>query len=77
MPCCCLCTHTATGKPLDPSYEEIAMYYARLIGYLKNGHMTDERGTVHRMPAGLAIGETVILLHPPLPLVGVSIETMR
>ena len=25
----------------------------------------------------LAGGETVILLHPPLPLVGVSIETMR
>ena len=23
--------------------------------------------------AGLAVGETVILLHPPLPLVGVSI----
>ena len=53
------------------------MYYARLIGYLKNGHMTDERGTVHRMPAGLAIGETVILLHPPLPLVGVSIVMER
>ena len=27
--------------------------------------------------ARLAVGETVILLHPPLPLVGVSIETMR
>ena len=25
----------------------------------------------------LAVGETVILLNPPLPLVGVSIETMR
>ena len=25
----------------------------------------------------LAVGETVILLHPPLPLAGVSIETMR
>ena len=24
-------------------------------------------------PAGLAVGETVILLHPPLPFVGVSI----
>ena len=24
----------------------------------------------------LAVGETVILLHPPLPLVGVSMETM-
>ena len=27
--------------------------------------------------AGLAIGETVILLHPPLPLVGVSIAMER
>ena len=25
----------------------------------------------------LAVGETVILLHPPLPSVGVSIETVR
>ena len=25
----------------------------------------------------LAVGETVILLHPPLPSVGISIETMR
>ena len=30
-----------------------------------------------RQSAHLAGGETVILLHPPLPLVGVSIETMR
>ena len=30
-----------------------------------------------RRPAGLAVGETVILLHPPLPLVGVSIWTER
>ena len=29
------------------------------------------------IPAGLAVGETFILLHPPLPLVGVSIETLR
>ena len=27
--------------------------------------------------AGAAVGETVILLHPPLPLVGVSMETTR
>ena len=27
--------------------------------------------------AAVAVGETVILLHLPLPLVGVSIETMR
>ena len=27
--------------------------------------------------ACLAVGGTVVLLHPPLPLVGVSIETMR
>ena len=28
-------------------------------------------------PVVVAVGKTVILLHPPLPLVGVSIETMR
>ena len=27
--------------------------------------------------AGVAVGETFILLHPPLPLVVVSTETMR
>ena len=27
---------------------------------------------VARMPASLAVGETALLLHPPLPLVGVS-----
>ena len=30
-----------------------------------------------RSAPGLAIGETVILLHPPLPLVGVSIAMER
>ena len=33
--------------------------------------------TRSRRTAWLAGGETVILLHPPLPLVGVSTETMR
>ena len=30
-----------------------------------------------RMPSTLAVGETVILLHAPLPLVGVSIGMKR
>ena len=33
-------------------------------------------GGLHK-GAGLAVGETVILLHPPLPLVGVSIWMER
>jgi len=37
---------------LDPTGEDLAMYYARLIGYLKNGTMVDERGHTHRMPPG-------------------------
>ena len=34
-------------------------------------------GPARRGGQSLAVGETVILLNPPLPLVGVSIETMR
>jgi hypothetical protein len=45
------CTH-CSGRLLDPSGAELSMYYARLIGYLKNGHMKDERGEVHSMPPG-------------------------
>jgi hypothetical protein len=37
---------------LDPTGNDLAMYYARLIGYLKNGSMVDERGHTHRMPPG-------------------------
>ena len=43
-------------------------------------HRRGSSGTVDpgaKRSCSLAIGETVILLHPPLPLVVVSIETMR
>ena len=42
----------------------IRFSFGRLSGMTKSVHTC-------------AIGEAVVLLHPPLPLVGVSIETMR
>ena len=48
---------------LDPTGEDLAMYYARLIGYLKNGTMVDERGHTHRMPPGSRTFNFTYLLH--------------
>ena len=68
------CLGSDTGRPVcDP---------ARAAATRRRSGLT--AASVRRNPiselsgcSGLAIGETVILLHPPLPLVGVSIETMR
>ena len=37
--------------------------------------MPTARRLTYAEAAAVAVGETVILLHPPLPLVGISIET--
>ena len=44
-----------------------------------NGHAVNETGAtiVGSSEVTIAVGETVILLHPPPPLAGVSIEMER
>ena len=42
------------------------MYYARQIGYLKNGTMVDERGHTHRMPPGSRTFNFTIIIMTPL-----------
>ena len=56
----------STGRLLSPPSKQQSPTGSR------SGRCRPSRGPWH-----LAIGETVILLHPPLPLVGVSIATMR
>ena len=48
----------------------------QVLGKL-GGHLLRQPAQLPARRGRLAVGETVILLHPPLPLAGVSIETMR
>ena len=57
------------NRALDRGYREVD----RLSLWISSGSAAAEV----RPRAALAIGETVILLHPPLPLVGVSIDMAR
>ena len=45
--------------------------------HLEHSDKAKQAQQIQEVVAGVAVGETVILLHPPLPLGGVSIEMMR
>ena len=51
-------------------------YLRRALLLVQLTALQDTSATVH-VQAGAAVGETVILLHPPLPLVAVSIAMER
>ena len=49
--CCTDAAGVASYYELDPTGQQLADYYSRLIGYLLNGEMVDEHGTRHVAPS--------------------------
>lgn len=59
-------TYTQRGEPRDPSFKEIADYYARLLGWYTQGGFTDELGQRHESGHRYTISHWEVLNEPDL-----------
>ena len=59
-------TYTQRSEPRDPSFKEIADYYARLLGWYTQGGFTDELGKRHESGHHYSISHWEVLNEPDL-----------
>jgi len=59
-------TYTQRGEPRDPTFKEIADYYARLLAWYTQGGFTDELGQRHESGHHYAVSHWEVLNEPDL-----------
>src|SRR6059036_3686153 len=59
-------TYTQRGEPRDPSFKEIADYYARLLAWYTQGGFTDELGRRHESGHHYPVSHWEVLNEPDL-----------
>jgi len=59
-------TYTQRGEPRDPSFKEIADYYARLLAWYTQGGFTDELGKRHESGHHYQVSHWEVLNEPDL-----------